>query len=180
LVSPFVQRKIALGFYRFDLDKDGVLREDDAANLGQQVAERLQLAQGSAQAAQIARAYSTLWDIFGKAADKDGDHAVSFDDIAGFHDIRLQTPHAREQGIGAVAALFAAIDTDGDGRLSAQEYAAFLKPMDVSAAEAETAFQHLDRDGDGFISDDELAEDWWEYWNAEDRSAPGNWFFGSY
>src|SRR5262249_34873999 len=29
LASPFVQRKIALGFYRLDVDKDGVLRQDD-------------------------------------------------------------------------------------------------------------------------------------------------------
>jgi Ca2+-binding EF-hand superfamily protein len=171
---------MALGFYRFDVTKDGLVGQDDAESLGQQVAEQLQLAQGSAQATQIVQAFVKLWEAYAKPADKDGDNVVSFDEFAQAHAAFLQTPNAREQGVGVNAAVFAALDTNGDGRLSLQEYAAFLKPLGVSTSEAETAFRHLDRDGDGFISDEELAEDWWEYWNSEDRSAPGNWFFGSY
>jgi len=171
---------MALGFYRLDVDKDGVLRQDGFVSLGQKVAEQLQTSQGSAQAARITQAFINLWEVFGKPADQDGDNAVSFDEFAQAHAAFLQNPHAREQGLSVDAALFAALDSDGDGRLSAHEYAAFLKPLGVSPAEAETAFQHLDRDGDGFISDDELALDLWEYWNSEDRSAPGNWLFGSY
>lgn len=170
---------MALGFYRFDLGKDGLVGEDDFTSLGQQVAEQLECAQGSAPATQIVQAFINLWQAYGKAADRNGDNTISFDDFearAAF----LQTPAAREKAVGMNIALFAAIDTDGDGRLSMQEYAAFLKPIGISTAEAETAFQHLDRDGDGFISDDELAVDLWEYWHSDDRSAPGNWFFGAY
>jgi Ca2+-binding EF-hand superfamily protein len=76
--------------------------------------------------------------------------------------------------------VFAALDRDGDGKLDGREYEAFLTAMGVSREEAHTAFQHLDRNGDGTLSCDEMAADWWEYWNSEDRSAPGNWFYGSY
>jgi Ca2+-binding EF-hand superfamily protein len=180
LASPFVQRKMALGFYRLDLDKDGVLRQDDFARLGQQIAEQLQGAQGSAQTSQIVQGFIKVWEAYGKPADKDGDNAVTFDEFAEAYAAFRKSSHAREQDVGMTTLLFAAIDTNGDGRISAQEYAAYLKPMDVSAAEAEAAFLHLDRNGDGFISADELATASWEYWNSEDRSAPGNWFFGSY
>ena len=171
---------MALGFYRLDVDKDGMLRQDGFVSLGQQVAEQLQRAEGSAHTDRIVQAFINLWEVFGKPADTDKDNAVSFDEFAQAHAEFVQSPHAREQGIGLDAALFAALDANGDGRLSAQEYVAFLQPMGISTAEAETAFQHLDRDGDGLISDDELAVDLWEYWNSEDRAAPGNWLFGSY
>jgi Ca2+-binding EF-hand superfamily protein len=180
VVSPFVRRKMALGFYRLDASKDGLVSQEDLASLGQQVVEQLQIAQGSAQSAQIVQAFSNLWHAYGKAADKDGDNTISFDEFAEAHAAFLQTPDARARGVGVNAAVFAALDLNGDGQLDATEYAAFLKPMGVSTADAQTAFQHLDRDGDGFISREEAAADWWEYWNAEDRSAPGNWFYGSY
>jgi len=170
---------MALGFYRLDLDKDGVLRQDDFARLGQQIAEQMQ-AQGSARAAEIVQGFISVWEAYARPADKDGDNAVTFDEFAETYEAFRQNADAREQDVGLTTPLFSAIDTNGDGRISEQEYAAYLKPMGVSAAEAETAFQHLDRDSDGFISGDELAVASWEYWNSEDRSAPGNWFFGSY
>ena len=171
---------MALGFYRLDVDKDGLLRQDGFVSLGQQVAEQLRSADGSAHVDRSVQAFVNLWDVFGKPADTDKDNAVSFDEFARAHEEFLKNPHAREQGVGLDAMLFAALDANGDGQLTAREYAAFLQPMGVSTADAETAFQHLDRDGDGLISDDELAVDLWEYWNSEDRAAPGNWLFGAY
>jgi Ca2+-binding EF-hand superfamily protein len=171
---------MALGFYRLDVDKDGMVRQDDFARIGQQVAKQFHAAEGSGQAAQIVQAFINLWEGYGRPADADGDNAVTFDEFAQAQAAFLQMPDAREQMVGMNTAFFAAVDTNGDGRLSAHEYGAFLKSMGVSSADAETAFQHLDRDGDGFISKEEFAVNSWEYWNSEDRSAPGNWFFGSY
>jgi hypothetical protein len=70
VVSPFVRRKMALGFYRLDLGKDGLVSQEDLANLGQQVVERLHTARGSAEAAKIAEAFSRVWQAYGKPGDK--------------------------------------------------------------------------------------------------------------
>jgi Ca2+-binding EF-hand superfamily protein len=178
--SPFVRRKMALGFYRLDPSKDGLVSQDDLATLGHQVAAQLQIAPGAAQADKIVQAFVHLWQAYGRAADKDGDNAISFEEFAAAQAAFLQTPNARELGVSINAAVFAALDLDDDGQIDAQEYAAFLKPMGVSSAEAQTAFAHLDRNGDGFLSREEAAADWWEYWNAADRTVPGNWFYGAY
>jgi EF-hand domain pair len=180
MASPFVQRKMALGFYRLDVSKDGLVSQEDLASLGQQVVEQLHVAQGSPHSDRIVHAFISLWHAYGKPADKDGDNAISLDDFAEAHTAFLQTPDARARGVDVNAEVFAALDRNGDGKLDAHEYAALLKPMGISTEEAHTAFKHLDRNGDGSISCEEMASDWWEYWNSEDRAAPGNWFYGSY
>ena len=48
---------------------------------------------------------------------------------------------------------FAAMDTDGDGKISKKEYVASQK----DAAKAESRFAQLDSNKDGFLSKDELA-----------------------
>jgi Ca2+-binding EF-hand superfamily protein len=180
MASPFVHRKMALAFYRLDVSRDGLVSQADLASLGQRVVEQLGLPQDAAQAAKIGRAFIGVWDAYGAPADKDGDKAVSFDEFAEAHEAFLKTRNARAQGVRVNRALCAALDRNGDGHVDATEYAAFLEPMGASAADAQTAFQHLDRNGDGLLSCEELAADLWAYWNADDRSAPGNWFFGSF
>ena len=86
---------------------------------------------------------------------------------------------AREQGVTYNKGLFDVLDLDGSGRIGVDEYAAFVQPLGVSGQDAHTAFSQLDRSGDGFLSRDEFAEDLFEYFQSDDRSARGNWFFGS-
>jgi len=43
----------------------------------------------------------------------------------------------------------------------------------------DTAFTQLDRDGDGFLSREEFAQDLFDYFTSDDRAARGNWFFGT-
>jgi hypothetical protein len=152
----------------------------DLTSLGQHVVEQLELPRDSAPAAEIAHAFLGVWEAYGAPADADGDGAVSFAEFAAAHEAFLETPDARARGVRVNRALAAALDRDGDGQVDATEYAAFLKPLGASAADARTAVRHLDRNGDGRLSCEELAADLWEYWNSDDRAAPGNWFFGSF
>lgn len=51
--------------------------------------------------------------------------------------------------------LFTAADTDGDGALSVTEFTTFSEL--AHAARLERRFEHLDGDGDGLVSSEELA-----------------------
>ena len=51
--------------------------------------------------------------------------------------------------------LFAAADADGDGTLSVTEFTTFSEL--AHAARLERRFGHLDQDGDGLVSSEELA-----------------------
>jgi Ca2+-binding EF-hand superfamily protein len=179
MVSPFQQRKGALAFYRWDRDKDGVVRADDIAQWGQGAAAHLNLAQGSPEYTQITDAYHRIWEFWLKPFDTDQDDALTLDDFLA-QLVAFQDPQAYAQGIQANQELFDLLDRDADGRIGPDEYAAFVQPIGVSDEETQTAFSQLDRDGDGFIERDEFAADLLGYFQSDDRAERGNWFFGAY
>lgn len=56
-----------------------------------------------------------------------------------------------------IDALFANMDTDGNGSVSSAEFVAG-RPADMSESDAETLFKSLDTQGSGSVSKDQLAE----------------------
>ena len=178
MLSPFRRRKNALIFYRWDQTKDGLLRADDIEAWGRGVAEHLNVAQGSPDYDKIMETYRQMWTFYFKPFDKDNDDALTLDDFFG-NIVAFGDAEARAQGVDYNKGLFDVLDRDGDGRIGPDEYAAFVRPLGVSEQDARTAFGQLDRDGDGSLARDEFAEDLFEYFQSDDRSARGNWFFGS-
>ncbi|MGH9387651.1 MAG: EF-hand domain-containing protein [Vicinamibacterales bacterium] len=180
MLSPFVRRKVALAFYRFDLTRNGLVSQDDLRTLGRRVAQQLNLPEYTIKHDKIVDAFLSLWASYGKAADANGDNAITLDEYLDAHEKFAQLPNSQDIGLQTNAVTFDAIDVDGDGKIGEREYVLFLKAQGVSANDAHEAFHHLDRDGDDVITREELAADWWEYWNSDDQAAPGNWFYGSF
>lgn len=70
-------------------------------------------------------------------------------------------------------------DADGDGRVDEEEYVKWYTAlMSIPPEEAAEAFSHLDRDGSGYLSHEEMREAVQEYYFSEDPDAPGNWMTG--
>jgi Ca2+-binding EF-hand superfamily protein len=180
MASPFLRRKIALGFYRLDLSKDGLVMLEDFEIYGRQVAEQLKLRPGSAEYEKTVRSFAGLWNAFGKAADTDGDGKISLEDFLETHSALQKQPNAREMVEAANAMIFDALDLNGDGKIDEHEYLTVLLPMGSSAEQSRQAFQRLDHNNNGFLSRAEFATALYEYWNSEDPAAVGNWFYGSY
>jgi Ca2+-binding EF-hand superfamily protein len=180
MLSPFVKRKIALAFYRMDFTKDGLVKQEDLMLWGQKLAEHLKAAKGSTQYDQVTKGFATLWDAWCATVDKDGDGAVTLEEVIENNDALTKLPNPREISVASSKVTFDAIDLNGNGRIDVKEFAAFVAPLGVSEAQAREAFSHLDRDGSGYISRDEFANDWYDYWASDDREAPGNWFYGTF
>ena len=71
--------------------------------------------------------------------------------------ISLQGEGASGVTAQSPSALFAKLDTDGDGQISKSEFEQALSGAGVSTSAADTAFAKLDANGDGSISQSELA-----------------------
>jgi Ca2+-binding EF-hand superfamily protein len=178
MISPFLQRKWALAYYRFDTTKDGVVRVDDFQRLGEQVAQNLGFAAGSDSYATVVRGYHQGWDAIFKLMDQDADNAVTLAEYLAANEYFTAQPNARELGQAGTLPLVAALDADRDGLVTLQEYTAFLQAFGVAADQARTAFQQLDRDGNGTLAPDEIAASWADYYISDDPATPGNWFYG--
>jgi hypothetical protein len=71
--------------------------------------------------------------------------------------ISLQGEGASGVTAQSPSALFAKLDTDGDGQISKSEFEKALSGAGVSTSAADTAFAKLDANGDGSVSQSELA-----------------------
>src|SRR5215217_6065149 len=124
-MSPFLQRKMILAFYRFNVSKDGLLRAADFEQLAQQIAAELGLAADSPQYAQLLRGYTTIWDTYFKGCDSDGDGVITLADYLSAAEGMLARPQIRQEAQAANTPLFAALDLDRDGQITAAEFTVF-------------------------------------------------------
>src|SRR5262249_40174854 len=79
---------------------------------------------------------------------------------------------------GDVQLLFDALDTDGDGRVTLDEYRRYLEVCGVKGSSAEAFFAHADLDENGRLTRREMADAVEEFLLGEDASAAGNYLFG--
>ena len=205
-ISDFVKRKLAMAFYRFDRDKDGVVDEADFATLGAAVAALQGVEEGTEQHRKIVAAHQTWWAAYFKGGDTDGDGKVTLEEYfahvgawvgadaeamahaiavakaraAAEADVRARADaEARAHAIAGNELVFDAIDVNGDGALSPGEFSAYLQAYGLTDADARAAFSHLDLDGEGTMSRAEFARNVSAYYISEARG-PSEWFFGGH
>ena len=180
-ISEFVKRKLAMAYYRFDHDKDGVLTESDFVHLGQEVVRLRGVKPGSVEADRIIEAHRGWWDAYFKGGDTDGDGQVTLEEHLAFVNAWVSgEPEALTHAIQDVQLVFDTIDGNGDGKLSLGEFSLYLQAYGLKDDDATRAFGYLDLDGDGYISRAEFAKNMSEYYISEERPSASEWFFGGH
>lgn len=173
--------KISRGFDHLDLDGDGQLTEHDHVLMGWRVAASLGYAEGSPAEQRIVDAYLHIWRDLHLPHIPDGGTSISRERFMISTRALADNPVAARATLGALAEAFLAIaDTDNDGQIGPDEFLGFQRGHfpTLSQADADAAFAHLDRDGDGYLSATEVTEAIVEFWSSTDPDAPGNWWMG--
>jgi len=85
MLSPFVQRKIALAFYKYDQSKNGLVEKEDVQLIAKRIAESFGFKEGDRKYHEIIETYSKAGNHYLASADKDGDVKVS---LAEFLELR--------------------------------------------------------------------------------------------
>ncbi|MGW4384808.1 EF-hand domain-containing protein [Kitasatospora sp. NPDC004531] len=174
--------KISHGLDHLDADGDGLLTERDHVLMGQSVARSLGHPAGSPQEQWIVEAYLAIWREVHLPRLPVGVHAIGRAQFLESTAALADDPKAADEVLGGLGRAFLAVaDADGNGVVDADEFFLFQRGHfpQLRRVDADAAFAHLDRDGDGTLSPEEFVTAIVEYWTSRDPQAPGNWWTGS-
>lgn len=175
MASDFQRRKISGVFGAMDADDDGYLTEADFRALTARWLDVRGTDSGTPEGEKLAAIMMGWWATLRDASDRDRDGKVSLDEVLTVVDELPAMPGAVT---GTAAAMFEAVDENGDGTISAAEYRRMIEAWSGTTTSTAEAFALLDTDGDGRLSHDEFTGHWYEFWAGDDPAAPGSSVFG--
>ncbi len=173
----FRRDKYADYFQCLDRNGNGRIDRSDLGHYASVVKERLRLTSDSKDLARLRATTQAMWAALTGSMDEQGVGSVRLDELVGF----FVSVHDQMQGGGElpraahdhVLVTFAVLDLNGDGAITAEEYAVYLSAIG-SDADPAAAFAHLDLEGSGRVSMETIEARYREWVCAGDPSAHGN------
>ncbi|MBB5956055.1 Ca2+-binding EF-hand superfamily protein [Saccharothrix tamanrassetensis] len=171
MASDLQKRKGAIVFSAMDANDDGYLERSDFEAL----TDRWVAIRGDSGEARLRDLMMGWWETLLAASDQDRDRKVTLDELLTVMD-NLGT--MLDLVVATAESMFEAVDEDGDGEISAEEYSWMIRAWTNAETPTDAAFARLDLNGDGHISKGEFARHWVEFWAGDDADAPGSHVFG--
>jgi Ca2+-binding EF-hand superfamily protein len=181
------KQKLMHMFELLDVDGNGVLEYEDFRMVVDTMAEERGWERSHRRYLALVAANRRLWKMISRDMDVDGDGAITLMEWLAFH-IRAFLTDPANQGfdprfsaaLKATSGFFCdMLDSDGDGKVSLEDYILFCGAYNVSEAQARMSFGLFDRDDSGDITQQEVEEMVKEFYLSDDPKAPGNLFFGN-
>lgn len=180
-VSTFIDSKLTRRFHTYDLDGNGVVDKADFELVAQRTADAFGLPEDDPRIAKLRNVLLGIWSRLAEAGDTDGDGQITCEEYkSAFERHMLPDKDAYARAYQPfIDTMMDIADSDGDGRVDEQEYIKWYTAlMSIPPEEAAEAFGHLDRDGSGYLSREEMTAAVLDYYFSEDPDAPGNWMTG--
>jgi Ca2+-binding EF-hand superfamily protein len=179
-LTDLQRRRLGSLFQAYDTNKDGYVGREDLERRFDAMARQLGLDAEGQRYQDMRAEYLQGWDRLQAGADSDNDQRVTRDE---FLDFMANAVIGREGGFAQVMApalkvMVAVVDTDRDGRIGLAEFVTWQGGIGVAETDADQTFRRLDRDGDSFVTQDELIQALQEYFTSTDPDAPGNSLYG--
>jgi len=170
-------------FDLIDRDEDGFINGGDFDLQAESLADERNLEEDDREALQ--EQMQGWWRQLCATADTNADDRVSRDEWDEFWKaINASVEEGDDPGENdtlkslerAAKVTFRTIDTTGSGQISEEEYADWLTAW--GAEGSSEAFARLDREDNGYLTEDDLVEATKEFYLSNDPDAPGNSLYG--
>jgi juvenile hormone diol kinase len=181
MLTPLQTRKLTRAFSLFDVDQNGFMEQADCELVVSATTHAMGYAIGSPEYRAYYNEYMAGWADLLKLGDSDHDQRLTQAEFLVAYDKMMAQPeHFNAVILGIVKTIITLWDSNKDGKVSEAEYAAYMIAFHATAAEAAEAFRRLDRNGDGYLTTDELLQNAEEFFFSDDPQAAGNWLVGPY
>jgi Ca2+-binding EF-hand superfamily protein len=181
MLTDFQKRKLNALFNLYDVNQDGFVEQADFEHIVQNLATIQGFQPGSSGYTRLSANHMAVWHNIQQLSGAPGSQRVTPEEFIAGHDRLLSVKDTFLATVGSFAdSIIELSDRDGDRRLSQQEYVANLRSFNADEAVATEAFRRLDRNGDGYLTHDEISQAVEEFYYSEDPEAPGNWLIGPF
>jgi hypothetical protein len=182
MLGDLQKKKASHYFDLIDEDENGFIESNDFKLRAERLAEARDVTDEEALS-KIRDRVMTWWEHLCAIADFDDDDRVTREEWetywesldAGVNQGGKESEKTLQSLEQAAKGTFKAINTNAPP-ITQEEYADWLDAWGVEGATA--AFQHLDRDGSGTLTEDNLIEAVKEFYLSNDPEAPGNALYG--
>jgi Ca2+-binding EF-hand superfamily protein len=179
MLTDFQLKKLPKMFALNDNNGDGVITQEDFEEAARVLGRFRGLEPGTPAYEEMTRTVMARWDNLRAECDANGDNRVTLEEWLAHWDEVLSTEGEYDRvGKPISAAVARALDTDGDGQISPQEYAQWISRWGVDEMAARECFARLDLNGDGQLSQEEFVTLVAQFFQSSDPSSPGNWLLG--
>jgi Ca2+-binding EF-hand superfamily protein len=183
MLGHFQRQKSHHYFDLIDRDEDGFIEGEDFELHATRLADRRDLSDEDSEA--LKEQMLGWWEQLCATADANEDDQVSRDEWDRFWEAINATVeegdedeearmHQSLERAGQVT--FQTIDTTDSGEIEQEEYEDWLSAW--GAEGSDEAFERLDRDGSGTLTEEDLVEATKEFYLSNDADAPGNSLYG--
>eukprot|EP01103_Thecamoeba_quadrilineata_P007485 TRINITY_DN17359_c0_g1_i1.p1 TRINITY_DN17359_c0_g1~~TRINITY_DN17359_c0_g1_i1.p1 ORF type:complete len:194 (-),score=34.67 TRINITY_DN17359_c0_g1_i1:155-709(-) len=175
-LSDFQKRKVEHLFNVEDINKNGVLQEDDYILIAKKQLAKSGISDESEQGQKYIQVYKDEWLRLSTEA-KAEEGMVTLDKYTNyFENIIEKNDFSFFKNV--VHTYIASGDTDGDGKLSLEEYAALLSAVGISEDQAKANFDQLDLNKDGYLDESEFLHHLQQFLTSDDPASVSNHFLG--
>ncbi|OLR94689.1 EF-hand domain-containing protein [Actinokineospora bangkokensis] len=176
-----LERKLARRFQTYDLDGNGLVERADFERACANLAAEYDLGPDDPRLVRVRGLMGGLWRHLRSVADTTGDERISLAEYQrAFAHGLLETP----ENFDAVyqpflEAIMAIADTDGDGRLTADDEVRWTRSlMALPEADAREVHRRLDTDEDGYIGVPEILSAIREFYFDHSPGSAGEFLLG--
>src|SRR5262245_58842573 len=148
MLNALQHRKITRMFHVYDINRDGKLEEEDFVAVGRNIAGQRGYPPDSPGYRALAGKYQEFWGRLSTA--NGGTGSIGLPEFVALMDAQISDHDRFEATIHDLGgAAFDVLDSDRDGKVTIDEYRAFLRAHCIDPSLADAAFPRLDLDGDG-------------------------------
>ena len=173
MVSDASRQRFGALFQSLDRNGDGFVDGDDYELVIATLAQRRGLQAGSPGHDDLRTKVMHGWEGLRELGDADGDGRVTRSEYVDAMSALADSPDGLDRiGRSIADQMITASDADGDGRLDLDEFTDMMGAWGAAGDRAEALFRHIDANGDGFLSRDELLASMRRFFLDDDPNAP--------